>query len=110
MRRDLPRNNVGTTVKDEFALLRAVFRTGFPVAEPLWLDCDSALIPGPFLISRRMPGRATGSPIGIAGPIDFEPAQVLAALLARLHAIEVKELGVPGISDVTFDSDVVRER
>ena len=110
MRRDLPRNNVGTTVVDEFKLLRAVFETGFPVAEPLWLEETSSDIPGPFIVSRRMPGRATGDPLGIVDRVDFDPAQVLAKLLARLHAIDVNSLGVPGISDVPFSKDLVQQR
>jgi len=110
MRRDLPRNNVGTTVVDEFMLLKAVFQTGFPVAEPLWLEETSSVIPGAFLVSRRVAGRATGNPLGIVGTLEFDPARMLAKLLARLHAIDVKALGVPGISDVSFGEDVLQQR
>ncbi|AMN45897.1 hypothetical protein ACG33_01980 [Steroidobacter denitrificans] len=93
LRRDLPFGPAGTTVKDEFTLLRRLFDRGFPVAEPLLLDADGRHLGQPAMVSRRVAGRAgTDAWSGDARRCDGIVRQ-LARIVARLHAQNPAELG-----------------
>ena len=102
MRRDMPGGPVGTTVVNEFDLLKALYGTGFAIAEPLWLERDSAIIPYPFLVSRRVPGRIIGDAVGMREEVDFDPFPALARELARLHSTDLNRLRVPGYAPTDF--------
>jgi aminoglycoside phosphotransferase (APT) family kinase protein len=87
IRRDLPFGPAGTNVVDEFALLQALHRSGFQVAEPL--GCDSTCITGqPAMISRRV--------AGTSGTAEWEGnstarqaiCRQLATILAQLHCLD----------------------
>src|SRR5690242_13216999 len=61
LRRDgATRLGFGLTRAREFALQRALFRAGLPIAEPLFMCCDEAGLGAPFFLMRRLPGVADG--------------------------------------------------
>lgn len=106
MRRDV-QLHVDTTVRKEYPLVVALHRQGFPVAEPILLATDVDGIPNPFMISRRAFGKGLGSPIEQGADVAFNPMHVLAEVLARLHAIPLRSLDLPGYSDVDFNADAL---
>jgi aminoglycoside phosphotransferase (APT) family kinase protein len=103
MRRDLPFAQERSSVTSEFPVLKAVHARGLPVAEPLFVESDPAVLGTPFLVSRRVPGRLMGDSLGLAMPADFDAAAALGGLLARLHGIDPAGFDIPGISDVAVD-------
>jgi aminoglycoside phosphotransferase (APT) family kinase protein len=75
---------------EEFAVLRAVFTTGAPVPEPLWLCTDTRVIGKPFFVMRRLPGTAQGRQITtdpILQPRLPEIAARLGEALAHIQTI-----------------------
>ena len=99
LRRDgATRLGLGLTRAREFALQRALFRTGLPVAEPLFMCCDATVLGAPFFLMRRLPGVTDGMTIAQAGE-NVPLAEALAQSLARLHGIAFSErlrcLGTP---------------
>jgi aminoglycoside phosphotransferase (APT) family kinase protein len=97
MRRDRPNSFVGTSVADEFPIVRAVHAAGFPVPEPLWLEDRSPFIPGTFMVSRRGLGTAAGGPDGAAAGLAGNPLMMLAGVLARLHGLALGDLASHGV-------------
>lgn len=89
MRRDAKPNPTGFSVVDEYPILQAVFAAGgVPIAEPLLLERDPAVLGSPFLIVRRMPGSTDVSQWRDDPAAGRALAQELARALARLHAID----------------------
>lgn len=87
---------IGLSRAREFALQRALFRAGLPVAEPLFACCEETVLGAPFYLMRRVGGVADGMAITQAG----ENAPVAAALareLARLQKLTPRPgiLGLP---------------
>lgn len=97
IRRNIPHGAVDTTVVDEYPVLVALYRHGLPVPEPVLLETDSSEFGEAFTVTRRAPGAAaTNSMAGlVAGPELVTAAYELAAFLARLHRINLEELGLP---------------
>jgi len=94
LRRDLPFGPAGTTVRDEYALLRRLFEIGFPVAEPLLLDSEEHHVGQAAMVSRRIAGRpGTEGWSADPGRRD-EIVRQLARIVARLHAQDPSDLGV----------------
>jgi aminoglycoside phosphotransferase (APT) family kinase protein len=93
MRKDLPTPLIEKMVANEFGLLTKLFESGFPVAEPLWLETDATLFSGGFIVSRRVAGTSdvaqwANDPAGVrTACLD------LARLLATLHAFAPVQLG-----------------
>jgi aminoglycoside phosphotransferase (APT) family kinase protein len=85
MRRDLP-----------FAASdRSSVTIEYPVAEPLFVESDPAVLKTPFLVSARVPGRLYGNSLGLTEKVDFDPEAMLGQLLAKLHGIDVSSLDLP---------------
>jgi aminoglycoside phosphotransferase (APT) family kinase protein len=82
-------------VKKEFPLLKAVFKSGFTVAEPLWLETDHDILPGAdFIVMRKAEGEMLGNVFGPGGEISDTLNRCLAETLAKLHAMPpLMELG-----------------
>jgi aminoglycoside phosphotransferase (APT) family kinase protein len=75
---------------DEFAVLRAVFRAGVTVPEPLFVANEREAIGKPFFVMRRVPGTAQGRQI--TSERAFEPmlpaiAGHLGRELARIQTV-----------------------
>ena len=81
----------------EFAVLRAVYRAGVTVPEPLWLCSDSQVLGKPFYLMRRVEGVALGHKV-VAEPSlggDREAlAERLGEELAKIHRITPPEPGL----------------
>ncbi len=81
----------------EFAVLRAVWRAGVTVPEPLWLCSDSEVLGRPFYLMRWVAGVALGYKV-VAEPAlggDREAlAERLGAELAKIHRIMPPEPGL----------------
>lgn len=100
MRRDLPFAAADrSSVTLEYPLLRVLFDQGYPVAEPLMLEADTTVLQTPFLLSQRMPGRLYGNSLGLRETPDFDPEAMLGVLLARLHSIDPKGVGLDNVPD-----------
>lgn len=109
IRKDLPTPLIEKTVVDEFPLLTKIFATGFPVAEPLWLEADASLFDGAFIVSRRVAG-TNDTARWAADPVRAKAAcEQLARILAQLHAYDPAELGV-GVDGPVVSAGVWVER
>jgi aminoglycoside phosphotransferase (APT) family kinase protein len=90
MRQDWHSAVTGTTVTSEFEVLRHVHRAGIAVPEALLLEADAERLGGPFILFRRLDGRALGDPFT---PPDSEAMILdLARQVGRLHALDVEAL------------------
>jgi aminoglycoside phosphotransferase (APT) family kinase protein len=87
VRRDLAVGSLGTSVVNEFALLRALRAQGVDVPEVYHLQTDPAVLGTPFLVLQAVSGQATGQ-ITVAPP---SPEKVLGAAraLAGIHRVPV---------------------
>jgi aminoglycoside phosphotransferase (APT) family kinase protein len=75
-------------VRREFPLLKSLFKIGFPVPEVLWLEQNSAILPGgDFIVTRKIEGRVEGDVLGTKGDIPEALINELAKTVARLHQL-----------------------
>ena len=94
IRRDLPAGPSRTTVVDEFPLVSTLFARSFPIAQPLRLEADPAVLGRPFMICRGAPG-APDLTTWETDPARRDLcASELADFLGRLHATPVEGLAV----------------
>jgi len=95
IRRDRPNAYTGTTVVNEFPVLRAMFAAGLEVPEPLWVEPAGELGPA-FIIVRHVEG-ANDTGAWRNSPASVERfLQSLAGLMARLHRVPP---GASGLGD-----------
>jgi aminoglycoside phosphotransferase (APT) family kinase protein len=87
LRRDLLVGSLGTSVVNEFGLLRALHTHGIKVPEVYHVQADRDVLGTPFLLLRAIPGTALGQ----ITEAPRSPEKVLAAAraLARVHGIPV---------------------
>ena len=79
----------------EYRLLRALFRNGVPVPEPLLVDTSGAVLPDPFLILEFVEGTSA-----IPAAEEQQYIDVMASTLADIHASPTAELpGLPARVD-----------
>lgn len=97
IRRNMTYAAVDTTVIDEYPIVSSLHKYGLAVPEPVLLETDTGEFGEAFSVTRRAAGRAaTNSMAGIvAGPELMDAAYELAAFLARLHQIDLRDLGLP---------------
>lgn len=92
LRTDAPSGvSISHSRAEEFALLRAAWRHGVTVPEPLWLCTDSTVLGRPFCIMRRAGGTAAGHLLAKDERLGGDRAQLahrLGAELARIHGIK----------------------
>lgn len=96
IRGDRPNGPIDTPIVAEYALLKALYRQGILVPEPLWVEEEREILGFPFLAMRWVPGRPLTA--SYAMPAHDENRNVclwLAEFLARLHKLDVTELPVP---------------
>ena len=84
LRIDGPGSAISTTVLDEIPVLNIMFQTGIAAPEPLWVEADAAFLGAPFLVMRRMPGKAAGS-LWEADHVSPAIGLALAQALASVH-------------------------
>jgi aminoglycoside phosphotransferase (APT) family kinase protein len=88
IRIDGPDSAINTTVLYEFPVLDVMYKAGIAAPEPLWVEANAAFLGAPFLVMRRMPGKAAGD---LWGADEVSPAIgfALAQALASVHGAEV---------------------
>lgn len=92
IRKDFPKNFMGSSVTDEFPIIRAAFDAGVTVPEPLWLENDNSVLGGKFIVFRRVAGRAAGTMFEIDAAPDV--IRDYARQIARLHAMDAGAAGL----------------
>lgn len=110
LRRDQEGGPVETYAADEFDVIRHVYRCGVPVPEPVLVD-RAPPFGGSLLLMRRAPGRpafdVTGQHLCEQG---LKAARALARVLARIHAVALKELDLPAeIATLSLQEHVRRQ-
>lgn len=79
----------GMAVTAEFPLVVHAFKSGLPVAEPLFLEADRQHLGLQFMASRRMPGRVLGTYTGAAEPVAESALKDAIALIVKLQHVPV---------------------
>lgn len=98
LRRDWVSSVTGTSVVSEFELLSAVHQRGLKVPEPLLLEKDPEALGSPFIIMRRVDGKALGDPF--TPPASEKPVLDVARELAKLHSFNPDEfMGLEGVEE-----------
>lgn len=78
----------GADIAMEYPVIQLVHAAGIPVAEPLWLETDSAHFGARFLVSRRAAGAIHGTVREAASSLPMETGRAVAAALSQLHAVD----------------------
>lgn len=115
MRRDPEASLLETERYVEFRAYQAMKDTGVPVPEMYWLEEDPKWLERPFFIMGRLEGQASQTAIvsGMLG-CDLEAiTQQKIEILARIHSVDWKELGleflgVPDGPDGCADMEIDR--
>jgi aminoglycoside phosphotransferase (APT) family kinase protein len=92
VRRDFTAAVTGTSVTDEFPVIKAVHARGLRVPEPLWLEDKPDAIGGRFIVFERLAGASMGTLFAT----DATPAfcRDFATELAKLHRLDIDDLGL----------------
>lgn len=77
----------GGAITNEFPVVRYAFDAGLPVAEPLWLEVDTAHLGVRFMVSRRALGINYGSSLKVERPLNDTILQDMAGVFARIHSL-----------------------
>ena len=94
LRKDLPIKYT-TNLDYEFPLLQRMYKAGFPVATPYWLEDDPKPFGGRFSVSHRV-GGSTDVSRWAGDPQKVEKfARQLAKTMADLHALRLEQLDYP---------------
>lgn len=95
VRRDFTAAVTGTSVADEFPVIKAVHEKGLRVPEPMWLEDSPDAIGGRFIVFERVSGVSMGTLFST----DASPAfcREFAAELAKLHSLDLDDLGLADI-------------
>lgn len=79
----------GADIVNEFAVLRLAYASGVPVAEPLWVEDNRALLGARFLVSRRAGGKNFGSVFGGTQTLSERAIKNVLAVLASIHTAKL---------------------
>jgi aminoglycoside phosphotransferase (APT) family kinase protein len=97
IRRDLKNGPIDSTASAEFAMVSTLYRSGIPVAEPLWVEQDPAVFGLPFQVSRKVRGSALSAALNIEVNERSQVAcERLAEFLAQLHTLDLAKAQPPG--------------
>ncbi|WIW89438.1 phosphotransferase family protein [Sphingobium sp. V4] len=96
VRMDRQGGSTDTKAVNEAPVLAAAYRHGFPVAELLWVEPDPDAVGLAFIAVRKVDAEPAGGMQGAVAP-DCGPAigMHIAGILARLHAMNPAEFGLP---------------
>ena len=81
----------------EYRYIAAVHGAGLPVAEPIGLCTDAAVIGAPFSLLRRVPGFVMSDPASrcVGDPVSAASVtRSMIDVLARLHAVDWRAIGL----------------
>lgn len=109
MRKDMILPFMNKTVVNEFPMLQHLYGAGFPVAEPLWLESSRAPCGSPFIISRRVAGTSDFQRWASDPVLVKKFSQQLADIMARLHNLDLRELGFAAADAEKSAGEYMRE-
>ena len=75
------------SLAEEFPFIQFAHAAGFPAPCPLWLETDTSILDGVFVVTEHVKGEVVGSSIAAAKPISDELIVNFARTLAALHAL-----------------------
>ncbi|WP_395688233.1 phosphotransferase family protein [Aestuariivirga sp.] len=83
-------------IEREYRVTLALHGAGFPVAKPLHLCTDEAIIGSPFFIMEHVSGRIFWEPHapGLSGNARAALFDEIGSTIARLHGLDIAELGL----------------
>jgi aminoglycoside phosphotransferase (APT) family kinase protein len=96
LRREVPDGlleGISLGVTGEYPLMEIAHAGGVPVAAPLWLETDTAILGQPFIAMECAAGQCLGTSLGAASEIGLPQLRALAVMLARLHQADWRVLG-----------------
>ena len=107
MRRDMGKTSILENdchmCRDEFPVINAARKRGFPAPEGLWLDTEHKLLPGgDFFVMRRSVGTLPGNFFGARTAVPASLTDALADIMARLHTL-------PPLTELGDLTDSIRE-
>jgi len=79
----------GTSSAEEYRVMSALHRVGFPVARPRWQESTTSVLAQPFFVMDFLPGAAGAD----ERSTDEATCVAFVDTLARLHALDPRELG-----------------
>jgi aminoglycoside phosphotransferase (APT) family kinase protein len=92
IRRDFAAMVTGVSVIYEYPIIRALWKSGIEVPQPLWLEEDISVIGAAFIAFSRVPGQAMGTLFqSDASPVF---ARAFASALARVHSVDIQDTGL----------------
>ena len=93
MRSDTPSGPLESLVASEFPVLQLMHASKVPVAAPLWVETDPALLGRPFIVTTLVRGQpAMNFRQEIAGGIGAEVAAAFALVLADIHKLDASQI------------------
>ncbi|MET0660620.1 MAG: phosphotransferase family protein [Steroidobacteraceae bacterium] len=97
VRLDRQAGSTDTHVIDEVTTLQAMFAQGLPVPEVVLVEPDASKLGLAFIIVRKIEAKLGGS-MWLADPqlCNADTARDIARILARLHTLDVRALGLRG--------------
>lgn len=97
----------------EFRVMDAVYRRGIPVPKMYWLEEDPAPLERPFCLMERIDGCEASPQKVLMDPAFFAArariADEFVDILARIHALDPRELGVESLDIPAPDECGLRE-
>ncbi len=78
----------GADIAKEYPVIRLVHAAGIPVAEPLWLETDTAHFGTRFIVSRKAAGQVHGTVREAGASLPEATGREVAATLAALHQVD----------------------
>lgn len=102
LRRDPEGSLLETERYVEFRVYQALQGTSVPVPQVFWLETDSRWLERPFFIMGRLPGEASPQALVQSPPERLDTvAQHKAEILARIHALDWRALGLDLLDGAT---------
>jgi aminoglycoside phosphotransferase (APT) family kinase protein len=78
----------GADIAREYPAIQLVHEAGIPVAEPLWLELDTAHFGTRFIVSRKVNGQVHGTVKAAGESVPEATGREVAATLAALHKVD----------------------
>jgi len=100
-RRDPTGGLLQSSREREFNILRAMYRAGLRVPEPLYLELDAGVMERPFFVMARAEGRVSTGAFPATEPAELQAkvADQFLEQLARLQALDYRALGLEWLGE-----------
>ena len=94
------------TLPEEWEMLRVAYRAGVPVPAPFWLELDPAPLGNAFFVVSHASGKNLGDVWGRATDVSADVGFELAGALARLHQVDVGQVGATPAPPMATSSQI----